>query len=1156
MASDALHLRALWALMFLPLTALTAAEYRGSVKANSVALPGALVTAVQGDRKVITTTDDKGDFVLEDLGSGTWVIEVQMLGFATEARQVTTDSSVPAGAWELRFLSLKELDAVLPSSIATTSWPAGVRSSPASPKAGAPLSRPAFASGVGPGGAEIGFRPVDVTQSLGDAAIGGAGALKSEEIADLSQNAANSFIVQGSMTSTLGMPQINDWGPGGGPLGPGGMPGGPGGMPGPDGPGGVPGGPVGGPGGPGMVGGAGPGGGGFGGRGGDPGGGGPGPGGPGGPGGGGPGGGGPGGPEGFGGPPGGPGGRPPWMNNANALAFGNNRRDPRNMYTGNASFSLDNSALDARSYSVTGSELNKPSYANGRGSVMFGGPLQIPKLVSADKHIMFTINVQFQRNRTGSISNPANMPTALERTGDFSQTTLQGQAISIYDPSTGAAFPGNRIPASRINTSAAALLAYYPLPNLADASQNYQTSLTGYNNTTNINSRVSNIPLGSKDRLNFTFGYQDSGSKSPNQFHFTDAGAGSGLNTSLSWSKNITSRIVSTAQVSFSRSRQESTPYFANKTNVAAQLGIQGTSQSPWNDGPPSVSLTNYAGLSDGTYSLNRNGTLTLSDSISWIHGKNNFTFGAGSRLQEFNEFSDSNGRGTLTFDGSATSYKANGSGRSGTGYDLADFLLGDPTTASIRFGNPDKYFRGWGADIYANDDLRLKSNLTINVGIRWDYNSPVTELYNRLVNLDVAPGYTAIDAVTPGQAGLYSSKLPNALIRNDLTNFSPRLGISWRPRARHSLVARGGYGVYFNTSVYNIIAGNMAQQPPFAEVLNASSSTSVPLNVATAFLSASAQSNTSTFAINPDYRIGYAQTWNASLQNDLPFGMFATIGYLGTKGTRLDQEFIPNSVAPGATASSYPHSYTYETSNGNSIYHAAQFQLQRRFRSGLMAHASYQFSKSIDDAGTGGRGQGNTPVAQNWLDLSGERGLSSFDSRHNLQLTAQYSTGMGASGGTLLNGWKGVLLKDWTVSTGINAHTGNPFTATIGGSLSQVSGTAVSNTVRANSTGLPIESAGTLFNIAAFSAPASGQWGNAGRNTIPGPTVFSMDSSFSRVVRLGERRSVDFQVQGQNILNKVTITSWGTVLGSENFGLPSAAAPMRKITASLRFRF
>jgi len=220
------------------------------------------------------------------------------------------------------------------------------------------------------------------------------------------------------------------------------------------------------------------------------------------------------------------------------------------------------------------------------------------------------------------------------------------------------------------------------------------------------------------------------------------------------------------------------------------------------------------------------------------------------------------------------------------------------------------------------------------------------------------------------------------------------------------------------------------------------------------------------------------------------------------------------------------------------------------------MANAAYQFSKSIDNAGTGGRGQGNTPVAQNWLDLSAERALSSFDSRHNVSVQFQYSTGMGRAGGTLLTGWKGALLKDWTVSSNITLRSGNPLTAIVGGSRSQVGGTAVTNTLRADATGLPVAAAGLLFNTAAFAAPAAGEWGTAGRNTIPGPTAFSLNGSLGRIFRLGERRSVDLQFQAQNVLNHVTITGWGTVVGSTNYGLAASAAAMRKLTASVRFRF
>ena len=329
------------------------------------------------------------------------------------------------------------------------------------------------------------------------------------------------------------------------------------------------------------------------------------------------------------------------------------------------------------------------------------------------------------------------------------------------------------------------------------------------------------------------------------------------------------------------------------------------------------------------------------------------------------------------------------------------------------------------------------------------------------MVNLDIASGYTATVPVLSG-----SSLLPRSLIHPDRNNFSPRLGFAWRPLNKGSLVVRGGYGTYYNTSVYSIIAGNMSQQPPFAQALSVASSAASPLSINSGFLLAS-RALSNTYAIDPNYRIGYAQTWTVSVQHDMPMGMFATASYLGTKGTRLDQQYIPNSVAPGAAVSPLPNNFIYETSGGNSIYHAAQFQLNRRFRSGIMANAGYQFSKSIDNAGTGGRGQGNTPVAQNWLDLSAERGLSSFDARHNLNLQFQYSTGMGRSGGTLVNGWKGLLMKDWTLSGNLAVRSGNPFTATVGGNRSQVSGTAVSNTLRANATGLPVEVAGSLFNTA-----------------------------------------------------------------------------------------
>src|ERR1019366_497633 len=323
-----------------------------------------------------------------------------MLGFAKLTREVGVAHDAAAPELGLKILSEAALLAGLepaqagPAAAPAVSEPAAVKPIPVARAAAS--ARPAAQQPAA-------FQRVQMNQSAATSVITSEGAIKTEEIADLNQSAANSFIVQGSLSSAAGLPQQNDWGMGGRGMGPDGM-GGPGmGGPGMGGPGmGGPGGDgaggttvmaAGGRGAPGAVGG-GPGGGG-------PGGGGPGGGGPGGggPGGGGPGGGGPGGggPE-MGGRGGGRGG-PDWQGRPNAMAFGNGRRDQRMTYNGNASFSLDNSAWDARTYSVTGASVDKPAYANGRGSVMFGGPLRIPKLVSASKRILFTFEYQMQRNR-------------------------------------------------------------------------------------------------------------------------------------------------------------------------------------------------------------------------------------------------------------------------------------------------------------------------------------------------------------------------------------------------------------------------------------------------------------------------------------------------------------------------------------------------------------------------------------------------------------------------------------------------------------------------------------------------------------------------------------------------------------------------------------
>ncbi len=1127
--------------VWIAVAALMAAEHHGTIKSGGLPVPGASVTATKGDKKLATTTDENGRYAFADLADGAWMIEVEMLGFAKLSNEVGIAFNAPAPEWNLKFLSMSAITAVAPATpapVATQTPTAAVAAPKPAPNGSATRGQQANA-GLGQNGANgrpsllpaNGFQRVDVNSS-GDLAPAPETGMAASEMADLSNSADPSLLVSGSVSRGLDMPQGNDWfgGPGGRMDGTGGGAEGMNGMngamgmnaPGGDGAGaggpqmGGRGGPAGGRGGPG----GGFGGGGFGGRGG----------------------GGPGGGRGADG-----GGRGGPMGRAGVTSFGNGRRDRRMQYNGNAAFTLDNSALDAQSYSINGQNTAKPAYAKGRGSFMFGGPLKIPKLLDGQKGT-FTLNYQLARSRNGTTTTQT-MPTLLERTGDFSQSVGAQGPVTIFDPLTGSPFPGNMIPANRINPVSLGLLKYYPNPNAPGYKQNYQAPITTVNNSDNLNSRL-NQTISKKNRLSGGIGYMGSNNTTPNLFNFVDTGTGRNITANVSWGHNFTSRVINNLRYNFSRSRSLSSPFFANRENVAAALGITGTSQAPQNWGPPSLSFTNYAGLSDGAASLTRNQTSGVGESLIWVKGVHNMTFGVDYRRQQINRASDPNARGQFTFTGASTADLVNGIASTGTGFDFASFLIGRPDTSSLRYGNSNLYFRTANYDVYMTDDWRLSQKFSLNFGVRWDYATPITELYNRLVNLDVAPGYAAIAQVQPGQSGPYSGALPASLVKPDKNNISPRIGFAWRPIPKKSMVVRGGYGTYYNSSVYNTIANNMAQQPPFAQSFNVATS-SLPLNVPlTQYFSYIAGQNqlTNTYAIDPNYRIGYAQMWQISVQQDLGHSLVGTFTYNGTKGTGLDQTILPNSAPSGAKANGLPSGYLYEQSNGNSIYHGATFQLMRRFRNGVSANANYTYSKAID----------NAVQAQNYLDTSAERARSSSSRPHVLNLNWQYSTAVGRGGGMLINGWKGALLKDWTLTNSIGVGSGMPLTPTVGGVRSTTTGTGITGSLRADATGLPVNAAlaGQPFNYLAFAIPAAGQWGNAGRNTITGPMQFSLNGGLSRTFRLTERRSVDLRFDAANALNHVTFRSFNTTIGSNNLGLLSNPSNMRSLTATLRFRF
>jgi len=278
---------------------------------------------------------------------------------------------------------------------------------------------------------------------------------------------------------------------------------------------------------------------------------------------------------------------------------------------------------------------------------------------------------------------------------------------------------------------------------------------------------------------------------------------------------------------------------------------------------------------------------------------------------------------------------------------------------------------------------------------------------------------------------------------------------------------------------------------------------------------------------------------------------------YQGIKGTHALQQILPHTFAPGGSplCGSCPSGYAYLLSGGNSTRQSGSVMLRRRLHNGFTASLNYTYSKSIDDAALAGQNQGGTLIAQNWLNLEAERALSNFDQRHLLQLNGQYTSGMGLKGGTLMNGWKGPLLKDWTFASTLNLGSGRPLNPVY---TALAAGSGVSGTIRPDFTGADLYAAsgGLFLNKAAFAAPLPGHFGNAGRNSITGPNTFSLNASLARTFRMSDRLNADLRFDANNVLNHVIMTSWVTAVNNLQFGLPSSFQQMRNMTMTLRMRF
>ena len=1107
----------------------------GTVKSAGQPLPGATVRATQGDRILTTLTNTHGEFEFAHMPPGTWTIDVAMFGFAPQQREVEIGSSLTKINFTLETATLLAI-------ARGGGLGGGGRRGLAGGTGGAP--RGGENQGIGqniettPGSSATSARipdsPAEATAAAQVAEAQSAPLQAGPAPADLSAlqqaNAGGSnesFLVNGSLSAGL-QTQAGDFVPDrgldaiGSSFGGGVTPAAAGGgaaVPGQDGSTGA--GPVGLPGGgpPGDVRGGG-----FGGGGGRRG--------------------------GFGGGPGGRGG--PGSRGRGGF-IGNRRNAGQRQIRGSIFYTVENSAVEASPFSLNGQGNTKAGYGQNRFGFNLGGPLEIPKLFRSS-NTFFVINYNGSLARNG-LNLTGTVPTLAERMGDFSEIPS-----ILYNPTTGLPFAGNRIP--QISPVAQGLLRYIPLPNQPGIVNNYRLIGTIPNNSQNLNVRV-NQTVSRRDQLSFAVNWQGRDSQNLQNYGFIDPTSGNGVNATINYRHTFGSGIFQNFTGSFNRNTAALTPFFAYGADVASALGIQGTSLNPVNFGPPTLTFTNFGSLTDGSPSQSAVYNFGFTESLSIHRGKHNWTFGGGYTRYFRNGLTDSNGRGTFNFTGLATSLlNANGQPVAGTGLDFADFLLGLPQSDSIRFGGSDTYFRSNAYNIFGQDDYRILNNLSLNLGLRYEYFAPWQEKYGRIANLDIAPGFTGVAVVTPSKPGAYTGVFPGGLINPDRNNFGPRTALAWKPWNRKNRIVRVGYGVYYNPSIYNQFTARLSAQPPFARSTTVNTSLLNPLTLATGLtVTPAGKTVLNTFAVDRNYRDMYAQSWNVSFQSELPGALVGEISYLGTKGTRLDIQEIPNQAPPGSVLTAEQRlsignatNFIYDTPVGNSIYHALQTRLTRRFHRNLSLNAQYTFAKSIDNSSTLG-GAGNT-VAQNFFDLAAERGLSSFDRRHVFTATSVIQSPAGTNGVLANQKFLQTALKDWTVSTSITLETGTPFTARVLGNQSDIAGTGTIGSGRAEATGATIHSSTGFFNALAFTTPPPGVFGDAGRNTIPGPGLFSMNISLQRTITLRERARLQFRVDSTNVTNHVNIVGIGTIVNSLTYGAPLNAGNMRTLSATLRFTF
>jgi len=815
---------------------------------------------------------------------------------------------------------------------------------------------------------------------------------------------------------------------------------------------------------------------------------------------------------------------------------------------------LGNNDLDARNFF---DNQRAPFHQNIFGFTL-GGPFFIPnRYNTARNKTFFFISEAWNLRQGPQLVNYTSPPQST-----FTATTLtaaQRQGIfssPIQDPQSGANFPNNTIPSSRLDPNAIVLLnRFYPLPNRS-GSPNYVVTPDTASRWREDLVRVDQ-QLSQKFLLTVRYAhdnwYEDEAIFKPSNTSFpTQPGflgkPGYNAILRLTWTANPTTVNVFTAGFS----RNAITTYPTGAATTREGLNIPEVLPGNLFHAPPDISISGYSNIGVGAPLSNVNNIFEWKDDLTHVVGNHTLKTGMDIlRLQKF-DFGGVNTQGAFSFNGNFTGNAA------------ADFLLGDAFNYTESSLNPNGYFFSNAYEMYFQDDWKVSPRLTLNLGLRWSMfqGAPIGyDKYNNMSGFSTilyhpsqAPVLLADGEIKPGTGNplngiftptnLQGLHLPRDLLEYHYVMPGPRFGFAWSPSENSKTVIRGGYGIFYHWDNNN--QESYRNNPPFTSSVSIyNTSLSNPAGGTNRIFPPSLQ------AFDARYLYPQVQQWSFSVERELPGQIVISTAYVGNHAVHLDQQVELNQPAPNLAVAQgkvnvntvRPYlgygSINYDERNASAEYHALQVSVNRRFNGGLMFQISYTFSKSIV------WGAGQWPMAQ-----PDEEGLNSYDQPQNLTFSYVYDLPSFRSAG-----WISKIIGGWETSGNATFASGFPFTVTVSGDRAGVGG----GTQRPNVVG-PLHITGNVFgyfNTSAFALNPLGTFGNEGSNIVRGPGI-SNDITFNLYRNFTVREGVRLRLGGEffNIFNHPNFSSVGNVFGSPTYGNITAALDPRHIQVSGRLTF